>query len=118
MSMRRAPTRRQRSQALGHSPRRVGRAEYSQHNRTECSLTLAEEHGSLAALPERWEDYWGAPLPTYRKQLLAFKVEMESLARGLVLVDGEKQYGELVHPSSNRSRPLHRWFSYKEAFAA
>src|ERR1700740_1292361 len=70
------------------------------------------------ALPEGWADYWGTPSPAYRQQLAAFKAEFESLARGVVLEDGETSFRDLVHPSTNRQAPLHRWFTYKEAFAA
>lgn len=72
----------------------------------------------LSALPDSWSDQWGTPSPANRQQLAAFKAEFESLARDVVLEDGEDRYGDLVHPSTNRQAPLHRWFTYKEAFAA
>jgi hypothetical protein len=73
---------------------------------------------SLAtSLPADWDSLWGVPTPTYRRELLALRLEMEALAQDVPCFDESDSFGHVVHPYTNRVRPVHRWFSYKEAYA-
>jgi hypothetical protein len=40
------------------------------------------------------------------------------LARGLPIVDCRSEVGPLLRPDGNQSRPIHRWFKFKESFSA
>lgn len=68
------------------------------------------------ALPEQWPSLWGAPSPFFRRQLRALEQALTELADGVPLSE-DSVLGPLVSPSGNATAPIHRWYSYKEAFS-
>lgn len=80
-------------------------------------MTVAHQPASGDALPIEWDRYWGSPIPFHRKELAALKAEFERLASTISCSDESAAFSHLVHPFTNRVRPVHRWFHYKEAFA-
>lgn len=69
-----------------------------------------------SAVPAAWQDSWGAPSPLYRHDLLDLRKRLESLADGIRLSD-EAAYSGLVNSAENFTAPIHRWYSFKEAFS-
>lgn len=80
-------------------------------------MTVVHQTASRDALPVDWPRYWGSPIPFHRKELAALKAEFERLASTVSCADESAAFSHLVHPFTNRVRPVHRWFHYKEAFA-
>lgn len=70
-----------------------------------------------SALPVAWDGSWGQPSPFYRKQILELRRQFEEVAEGIHLVDYEDVFSPLVGSVENRSAPVHRWYTYKEAFS-
>lgn len=79
--------------------------------------SLRDDQTKASALPPDWERAWGAPSPLYRHDLLDLRKRLESLADGIPLVDERPAFSALVSPAENAAAPVHRWYSYKEAFS-
>lgn len=80
-------------------------------------MTLVYQPTADDALPADWDRYWGSPIPFHRKELAAVKAEIEYLASEIECSEESATFSHLVHPYTNRVRPVYRWFHYKEAFA-
>jgi hypothetical protein len=80
-------------------------------------LALPDDRSTLSALPADWASSWGYPSPFLRRQLAELRIGYEELALGITLRDEGPAFGELVTPGENAGAPVHRWFSYKEAFS-
>lgn len=78
---------------------------------------LFQADGLPTALPDEWATAWGHPSPFYRRQLVELRQALEELSLGLPLIDEGATFGPLVSPSDNQTAPIHRWYSYKEAFS-
>jgi len=78
--------------------------------------TLPAQRGSKRknALPQHWKDWRVSPS---EKELLVIREAQETLAQGQVCVDERSTYGDLVGSVELTEHPLHRWFSYKEAYS-
>ncbi len=59
---------------------------------------------------------WGTPSPFFRRQLLELQQRVAELATGLLLCP-DPVLAPLVSPAENVAVPVHRWYSYKEAFS-
>lgn len=100
-----------------HTGRRVLCAHFQTADEGDATMTVARQPENRDALPVDWDRYWGSPAPFYRKELRALKAEFEHLASTVDCADEAAAFSHLVHPFTNRVRPVHRWFHYKEAFA-
>jgi hypothetical protein len=80
-------------------------------------MTIAPHASARDAVPADWDKYWGTPIPFHRKELAALKAEFERLASTVACSEESAAFSHLVHPFTNRVRPVYRWFRYKEAFA-
>ncbi len=69
------------------------------------------------ALPQSWELLWGAPSPFYRRQIQQLRQALEVIAARIPAFDFEATFGDLVHPADNQTAPVHRWYTFKEAFS-
>jgi roadblock/LC7 domain-containing protein len=72
---------------------------------------------SPSSLPPDWEDSWGEPSPFYRRQLAEISGLSAKLANGIPLLALDRELGPLVGPADNAREPVHRWYSFKEAFS-
>lgn len=72
---------------------------------------------SSSSLPSDWEDSWGEPSPFYRRQLAEISALSAQLAAGIPLRCLNHELGPLVGPADNEGEPVHRWYSFKEAFS-
>lgn len=70
-----------------------------------------------SSLPADWEDSWGEPSRFYRRQLAEISTLSARLAAGIPLVPLDTELGPLVGPADNAQEPIHRWYSFKEAFS-
>lgn len=77
----------------------------------------SEELLSRSALPAGWRQMWGQAAPPYRRRVRDFREATEHLAEGITLSDESADFAALVHPTENAQAPIHRWFTYKEAFS-
>lgn len=71
----------------------------------------------LGVLPPDWATAWGEPSPFLRRQLAELRSDYEAVAAGVPFRDESSVFAELVAPGDNTHAPVHRWFSYKEAFS-
>lgn len=66
------------------------------------------------ALPDGWKDW---QVSTDEKELLAIRDAQEEFGLGQVCLDERATYGSLVGSVELSEHPVHRWFSYKEAYS-
>lgn len=96
----------------------------NQPQRTPSARLGASENGRNAepdatSLPNDWDRLWGCGTigGLAAKQLSVMRTLAAELAAELPFVDRSVDFGELVGAHDLRSQPIHRWFSYKEAFS-
>lgn len=82
-------------------------------NEAQSTLISAQ----AGALPPAWADSWGDPDPSVQAELTSIREGIEALAADIVFNDKSDLFGPLVHSSGLRSRPIHRWYYYKEGFS-
>ncbi len=73
--------------------------------------------GARSAVPRGWEQLWGAPSSESRHEVEAIRDRSRVLAENVPLEDRSGQFEALVGPHENHLAPVHRWFSFKEAFS-
>jgi SAM-dependent methyltransferase len=88
----------------------------SEFSATYISIPRSSQGGGASALPDQWPSLWGAPSPFFRRQLRELERALTELADGIALTD-DPVLAPLVSPAENVTVPVHRWYSYKEAFS-
>lgn len=78
---------------------------------------LATRSPSCPAPPSDYMELWGCPSPFFRRPIRTLTESMWDLIGEYRIIDGTDQFAELVNAVDTSSLPVHRWFTYKEAFS-
>jgi hypothetical protein len=78
------------------------------------ALPTGKGSARASAIPRGWEDW---QVPPGEKELIAIRDAQEELAVGMACLDERVTYGALVGSVELSEHPVHRWFSYKEAYS-
>lgn len=78
---------------------------------------LAVTAPGASTTPPEFLESWGSPSPFFRRPIRTLTNAMWLVIGEYELIDGTNEFADLVNAVDTASLPVHRWFSYKEAFS-